>query len=125
MRRERALLIKVNGKERVVGKLLTINGDWCFYREVLKTAHAFRTFNAWSIQASIISVLEADGVKWIYQYDRQAGQMNRISLADFKEKAVERNFGEGKQLYVSTKYFELVPNMGPVKKWINSVELVA
>ncbi|MCL6611202.1 MAG: hypothetical protein K6T66_06655 [Peptococcaceae bacterium] len=64
-------------------------------------------------------------MKWIYQYDRQAGQMNRISLADFKEKAVERNFGEGKQLYVSTKYFELVPNMGPVKKWINSVELVA
>jgi len=62
MRRERALLIKVNGKERIVGKLLTINGDWCFYREVSKNAH--------------------------------------------------------------TKYFEPV-KMGPVKKWINNIELVA
>lgn len=125
MKKERALLIKTPSGEKIAGKLLTINGEWCFYREVSKSAHAFRTFDAWSLQASLIPVFEQDEVKWIYQYDRQAGQMSRISLADFKEKAVERNFSEGKQLYVSTKYFEPLPKMGPVKKWINSVELVA
>lgn len=124
MRKERALMIKTPSGDKIAGKLLTINGEWCFYREVTKGRHAFRTFNAWSIQASLLPVLEADGVKYIYQYDRQAGQMNRISLADFKAKAVLRDFGEGQQYYVSTKYFEPV-NMGPIKKWIKPVELIA
>lgn len=125
MHKERALMIKTPSGDKIAGKLLMINGDWCFYREVSKGRHIFKTFDAWSIQASLLPVLEADGVKWIYQYDRQAGQMYRIKLEEFKKKAVLRNFGEGDQYYVSTKYFEPVPNMGLVKKWINSVELVA
>lgn len=125
VKRERALMIKTPSGEKIAGKLLMIGGEWCFYREVAKSRHAFRTFDAWSIQASILPVLEADGVRWIYQYDRQAGQMYRIGLDAFKAKAVERDFGEGKQLYVSTKYFEPVPGMGRITKWINSVELVA
>lgn len=118
-------MIKTPSGEKIAGKLLAINGEWCFYREVTKGRHAFRTFDAWSIQASLLPVLEADEVRWIYQYDRQAGQMYRIGLEVFKAKAIERDFGEGKQLYVSTKYFELVPGMGRITKWINSVELVA
>ncbi|SMB97826.1 hypothetical protein SAMN00808754_1968 [Thermanaeromonas toyohensis ToBE] len=125
MPRERALMIKTPSGEKIAGKLLTINGEWCFYREVSKSRHAFKTFDAWSIQASLLPVLEADGVKWIYQYDKQAGQMYRIKLEEFKKKAVLRNFGEGEQYYVSAKYFEPVPGMERITKWINSVELVA
>lgn len=124
MHKERALMIKTPSGEKIAGKLIMINGDWCFYREVTKGCHAFRTFDAWSLQASLLPVLEADDVQWIYQYDKQAQQMYRISLAEFKAKAVLRDFGEGEQYYVSTKYFQPV-KMGPVKKWINSVELVA
>lgn len=124
MQRERALQIKTPSGWKVAGKVLAIRGEWSFYREVSKGAHAFHTFDAWSLQACLLPVLKADGVKWIYQYDRQADQMTRISLSDFEAKSVERDFGEGKQLYVSTKYFTPV-KMPRVRKWINSVELVA
>ncbi len=123
--RERALQIKTPTGWKIAGKLLKIRGEWCFYREVIGNRHAFRTFDAWSLQSILLPVLEADGVQWIYQYERHADRITRISLADFKEKSVERTFKEGTQLYVSTKYFEVVPNMKRIRKWINSVELVA
>lgn len=128
MQRERALQIRTPSGWKVAGKLLSIRGEWSFYREVRKSAHAFHTFDAWSIQACVLPVLEKDGVRWIYQYEwdaqGHAGQMTRISVRDFKDKSVERDFGEGKQLYVSTKYFQPV-QIPRVWKWINSVELVA
>ncbi len=125
MKKERAFLIKVNRKERIAGKVMRIRGEWSFYREVTKSAHAFHTFDAWSLQSTLLPILKEDGVKWMYQYDKQAGKMYRISLKDFDDKAVERDFGEGKQLYVSTKYFKEVPGMRQIKRWIKQVELVA
>jgi len=125
MKRERAFEVKTPTGWKVVGKVLRIKGEWCFYREVTKSAHAFRTFDAWSIQAVLLPVLKDDGVKYIYQFDHQTGKIYRISLKDFEEKSVERDFGEGKQLYVSTKYFDEVPGMGRIRKWINNVELIA
>lgn len=122
--KERALQIKTPSGWKIAGKLLSIRGDWSFYREVSKGTHAFHQFDAWSVQAVLLPVLEADNVKWFYQYDKQAGQMSRISLKEFRAKAVERDFGEGKQFYVSTKYFKPI-KMGPIKKWIDRVELVA
>lgn len=124
-KKERAFKVKIGRNWRVVGKALYIKGEWSFYREVKKGEHALRTFDAWSLQASVLPVLKADGVKWFYQYDFEAGEMARISLKDFEDKSIERDFGEGEQLYVSTKYFASVPGMGRVRKWINDVELVA
>ncbi len=123
-KKERAFQVKIGRKWRVVGKALYIKGEWSFYREVSKGEHALRTFDAWSLQANMLPVLKADGIKWFYQYDLEAGKMARISLKDFGDKSIERDFGEGKQLYVSTKYFEPV-KMGRVRKWIKNVELVA
>lgn len=125
MSRERAFQIKTPTGWKTAGKVLQIKGEWCFYREVTKSHHAFHTFDAWSLQAILLPVLEEDNVKWIYQYDRESNKMYRISLDDFREKSVERDFGEGKQLYCSMKYFEPVPGMKRIRKWINSVELVA
>jgi hypothetical protein len=124
MKKERALQIKTPSGWKVAGKVIKIEGKWCFYREVSKSRHAFHTFDAWSIQASLIPVLEKDCVEYIYNYDRQSGKMYRIRLDEFIDKSVERDFGEGPQLYVSTKYFEEV-DMKPIKKWIKDVELVA
>lgn len=125
MKKERAFLIKVNGKERIAGKVMRIRGEWSFYRELYSAKHAFHTFDAWSLQSILLPVLEGDDVKWIYQYDRESRKMYRISLEDFRDKSVERDFGEGKQLYCGTKYFEEVKGMKQIKKWINSIELVA
>ena len=123
-KKERTFTMKIGNTWRTVGKVLYIKGEWSFYREVKRSEHALRTFDAWSLQANLLPILKADGVKWLYQYDIETGQMARISLKDFEEKSVERDFGEGKQLYVSTKYFALVPGMGRVRKWIKDVELV-
>ena len=123
-KKERAFKVKTGRSWRTVGKVLYIRGEWSFYREVKRSEHALRTFDAWSLQANLLPILKADGVKWFYQYDMETGQMARISLKDFEEKSVERDFGEGKQLYVSIKYFAPVPGMGRVRKWINDVELV-
>ena len=125
MRKERAFQIKTPSGWRIAGKVLKIKGEWSFYREIYSAKHAFHTFDAWSLQSILLPVLEDDGAKWIYQYDRETQKMYRISLADFRDKSVERDFGEGMQFYCSTKYFEEVKGMRPIKKWINSIELVA
>lgn len=70
--KERALQIKTPSGWKIAGKLLSIRGAWSFYREVAKGTHAFHQFDAWSIQASLLPVLEADNVKWFYQYDMLA-----------------------------------------------------
>ncbi|AEE91177.1 conserved protein of unknown function [Tepidanaerobacter acetatoxydans Re1] len=125
MRKERAFQIKTPSGWKVAGKVLNIKGDWCFYREIYSAKHAFHTFEAWSLQSILVPVLQADNVKYIYQYDRESQKMYRILFEEFVDKSVERDFGEGKQLYCSTKYFSEVKGMKRIKKWINSVELVA
>lgn len=120
--RERALMIKTPTGEKTVGKIILHRGKPIFYREVHKSSHAFRRFEAWSIQASVLPVLQEAGVEQIYQYDRDEG-MNKISVQDFLEKAVERDHGEGKQLYVSCKYFTPL-EMARIRKWVNNVELI-
>ena len=123
MARERALQIKTPSGWKVAGKLLKVRGEWSFYREVT-TRMMFRQFDAWSIQETLIPVLRDDGVAYIYQFVKDTGEMLRISLEDFLEKSVERDFGEGKQLYVSDKYFKRL-KMKPIRKWIKATELVA
>ena len=123
-KKERAFKVKTGRSWRVVGKVLYIRGEWSFYREIKRSEHALRTSDAWSLQANLLPILKADGVKWFYQYDMETGQMARISLKDFEEKSVKRDLGESEQLYVSTKYFASVPGMSRVRKWINDVELV-
>ncbi len=120
---ERALMVKTPSGEKIVGKIVLLQGKPVFYREVRKTDHAFKRFDAWSIQSCVLPILQESGVQDIYQYDKGQG-MSRIGVADFLEKAIERDHGDGKQLYVSTRYFTPL-KMGRIKKWINSVELIA
>lgn len=124
MRKERAFQIKTPSGWKVAGKVLKIRGEWSFYREIYSAKHAFHTFEAWSLQSILVPVLQADNVKYIYQYDRETQKMYRILFDEFVDKSVERDFGEGNQLYCSTKYFKEV-KMKRIRKWINSVELVA
>lgn len=124
MKKERAFQIKTPTGWRVAGKVLKIKSEWCFYREIYSAKHAFHTFDAWSLQSILVPVLQQDNVKYIYQYDRESQKMYRILFDEFVDKSVERDFGEGNQLYCSTKYFKEV-KMKRIRKWINSVELVA
>ena len=119
---EKALMIKTPSGEKTVGKIILHRGKPIFYREVRKANHAFRRFEAWSIQSSVLPVLQEAGVEWIYQYDRDEG-MEKISVQDFLDKAVERDHGEGRQMYVSCKYFTPL-KMGRIRKWVNNVELI-
>ena len=124
MRKERAFQIKTPSGWKVAGKVMKVRGEWCFYREIYNGKHAFHTFDAWSLQSILVPVLQQDNVKYIYQYDRESQKMYRILFDEFVDKSVERDFGEGNQLYCSTKYFKEV-KMSRIRKWINSVELVA
>jgi hypothetical protein len=124
LRKERAFQIKTPSGWKVAGKVLKIKGEWSFYREIYNGKHAFHTFDAWSLQSILVPVLQQDNVKYIYQYDRESQKMYRILFDEFVDKSVERDFGEGNQLYCSTKYFKEV-KMSRIRKWINSVELVA
>ena len=124
MRKERAFQIKTPSGWKVAGKVLKIKGEWCFYREIYSAKHAFHTFEAWSLQSILVPVLQQDNVKYIYQTSSAIPYRNRILFDEFVDKSVERDFGEGNQLYCSTKYFKEV-KMSRIRKWINSVELVA
>jgi len=117
-------MIKTPSGEKIAGKIIFIRGKKCFYREVRKSNHAFRRFDAWSIQSCVLPVLQEEEVEIIYQYDRGEEQMLKITLIDFLEKAIERDHGEGKQMYVSTKYFKPL-KMKRIRKWINDIELLA
>ena len=121
---ERAIQVKTPRGWKTAGKLISISGEWCYYRDV-NTKDKFQKFDAWSIQANIIPILVADGVKRIYQYVKDKREVIVITLDDFIDKAVERDFGAGRQLYVSDKYFTPVPGMKKITRYIQQVELVA
>ena len=124
MRSERAFKIKTPTGWKVAGKVMMINGEWCFYREMYSSKHKFNTYNAWGLQSILLPVLKRDGVKWLYQYEKKSKRMYRISLKDFEEKSIEEDYGDGKQLFCSEKYFKEV-KMKRISKWVNSIELVA
>jgi len=121
---ERAFKIKTPAGWKVIAKVMRIKGEWSFYREMYEPDHKFNTYNAWGLQSILLPVLKQDGVKWLYQYEKKTKTMYRISLKDFEEKSIEQDYGEGNQLFCSTKYFKKI-NMKRINKWINSIELVA
>jgi hypothetical protein len=123
---ERNIQVKTPTGWRTVGRVVDINGVPSFYREVSRSKHLLRTFSAWGMQASLLPVLEESGVKWFYLYDKESKQTVRISIDDFRDKSVKRRFRDGgDQLFVSEKYFTLVPGMKRISKRPKQVELVA
>lgn len=81
------------------------------YRKVVKKSkHLFRLFDAWGVDTSIVNQLSTEGCTEIRIKDSESGIVYSISLVDFMEHSVEREFGHSKQRFVSRKYFTAKEN---------------
>ena len=76
-----------------------------FKKIVDRRKHLLRIMDAWGIQSTAIAEIINDGGEWLQVFDKHDGILYEISIEEFKKRAVERDFGDGKQLFVSRKYF--------------------
>lgn len=86
--------------KRHVGQIV---GDQ-FVKTVSKSKHLHRVLNAWAIDAETIETLPAT-VRGITIKEREEGKTYRVSLETFREKAISRDFGYGRQLFLPLEYW--------------------
>jgi hypothetical protein len=112
--------------ERLAGRILDDNGTFIFCKKVKRNISIFRKLNAWSIQYSVMPLLEANDVIYICFWDDDDERMYRIKLAFFKEKCLVRNFGNGTQCYVNDMHFETYHEKEPeiYSRWVDDKIIV-
>lgn len=91
-----------NTKQQVVGELK----EGIFRKKVYGSKHLLKLMDAWGIDSSIIRHLQLEKATQVRIKDMETDTVYAISLDDFMLHSVERDYGAGKQLFVSRKFFE-------------------
>lgn len=106
-----ALRVVINGKPRIVGKVVQVGKGTMFYRKYPEEVALLRKERALSLDARVAEWLDREGVEGVY-YDGGHG-CRFISLATFKDKHYESDNGEGRQWYLHEDEWETVPQVRP------------
>lgn len=79
------------------------------YRKTVdKNKHLLKIMDAWGIQSTVIDELKDLGCEEIRIKETQEEEVYSIGFETFMYHAVERDFGAGKQRFVSRKFFDTV-----------------
>jgi hypothetical protein len=81
-----------------------IEGD-CFYR-IVKNEHYMVKENGYGIQTDVLDKLVAYGVKTIF-LKTSRGTIMKSKLSDWNSKGKKRDYGNGLQVFLDTKYMEV------------------
>lgn len=65
--------------------------------------------DAWGIDSEIVEKIQKEGCVEIETLDVENGVVYKIPFDVFMEKQVERDFGAGKQMFVSRKFWTTEP----------------
>jgi hypothetical protein len=91
-----------NFKGKFIGKI----SEDTFCKNVKKSKHLLRKWNAWGIDKAIVDSLMRDGVQKIRVHEKEENIDYETSVKDFVEKGVEGDFGHGKQIFLQLEYFD-------------------
>ena len=86
------------------GKLIEEAGRLVLEKTVAKSKHLHRALNAWGIDATLIDRLPSE-VNCITVREREDGDTYRVSVRTFREKAIARDFGHGRQYFLPLSYW--------------------
>lgn len=81
-------------------------GTKTFIKHVNRRKHLLRIMDAWGIQSTVVHSLSDRGCIALRIVDKADGIIYELPLQEFLAHAVERDFGDGKQLFVSRKFFK-------------------
>ncbi len=91
-----------SSKGQVVGSLTDTK---VYKKRVHLSRHLLKIMDAWGIDSEIVKMIQKEGCKEIETIDVENNVVYRISFDDFMAKQVERDFGAGKQMFVSRKFW--------------------
>jgi hypothetical protein len=94
-----------NKKGYVIGTLK----DGKFRKKVVKDRHLFKIFDAWGIDSQVVEDLKKEKTEEIRILETTEDVVYSVPLEQFIEHSVEKDFGDGKQLFVSRKFFTATP----------------
>lgn len=98
IRADYVLGVKVNGRPRIVGKVLRIGQTSVFHRQYRESVALFRKWDALSFDKRVADYLVG---KVQYIHCEHSGTLYTIPFDDFMAKAVVGNHGEAEQLYLA------------------------
>ena len=101
-----AIRIKVNGEYRIVGKVVDVwagakAGKRVFYRNYSWGSALFRKWDALSFDRRVAEFVRQDDTIQEIHYEDKDGVLFSVSKEYFLREAVEGNWGEEDQLYLS------------------------
>lgn len=92
-----------NEKGQRVGELK----DGVYRKIVSGSKHLQKNMDAWAIDSKIVDTLIKEDAQEIRIKDSETDNVYMIPVSEFISHSVERNFGFGKQMFVSRKFFTI------------------
>lgn len=95
-------MIYKNVQGKMIGKIA--NGIYC--KQVKKSKHLLRKWDAWGIDQTILDDLVKEGILEIAIYELEENAVYTVSVKDFIEKGILADFGYSKQVFLPIANFK-------------------
>lgn len=102
-------MLFTNHKGQPVGELL----DGVYRKVVNREKHLMRIFNGYGIDSSILERIIEEGCREIRVKETDTGNILSTTPESFMENGVGRDFGDGSQVFLPLKYFEVSDDSTP------------
>lgn len=99
--------IKVEIYDTTGKKVIGYIENHVFKKNVCKSKHFFKNYNAWGVQEEAIPILQKHNVKLIEIFDKESKKTYRTTLSTFLAYSFPKNWGYGKQLFLPLKFCEV------------------
>jgi len=84
----------------------TLEGE-VLWKKVKKSRHLYQTLNGWGWDEEIIMQASQKGAQELKIIETEENKVYRVDIALFMDKAVEVNYGYGRQLILPIQYWIL------------------
>jgi hypothetical protein len=90
----------------IQGKMIGKIADGIFYKQVKKSKHLLRKWDAWGIDQAILDNLVKEGIQEIAIFELEEHTVYSVSVKDFIEKGILADFGYSKQVFLPIVNFK-------------------
>jgi len=99
-----------NDKGAVIGWTEEVDNQLTFRKRVKESRHLMHNMDAWGIDESVLEQLRQSWCERLQVLDTENGVLYEIPFNRFEQNAVIRDFGYGRQAFVSRKFWETKRN---------------
>ena len=90
------------------GAIIGVLKNGTLTKKVYSTVHKLRIVDGYGIDKHALELAFQNGATELVINEVDTGKVLRVDINRFKEKAIEVDFGYGKQLALAGSYFEIV-----------------